>query len=412
VAGNAVLSAPGGRELVSDAPARPDIARRLAIRSLALTDFRNHAQLRLALDGRPVVLTGDNGAGKTNLLEALSFLAPGRGLRRARLSEVTRSGSEHGAWAVAAALAAEGAQIRLGTGLAPGGNGAAAERRVVRIDGAPQSGTAALAQVLSVVWLTPEMDRLFDDAAANRRRFFDRLAFGLDAGHASRLNAYERALRERSRLLRDGCTDAAWLDATEAAMAGNGVAVAAVRRETLARLGAALDTAGQGPFPRPGLALEGLLESWLDDSAALDAEDRFARLLWQNRGRDAQAGRALDGPHRSDLAVRHGDTGMPAAACSTGQQKALLIAIVLANARMLKSVAAAPILLLDEVAAHLDTGKRAALFDAIEALGAQAWLTGADRFVFAAMGERAQHFSLADGQISEIPANLKNMGHV
>lgn len=408
MAGSAVLSTygPNAHSGTAYAPARKLV--KPSICGLAVTDFRNYDYVRLACDGRPVVLSGDNGAGKTNLLEALSFLAPGRGLRRARLSGVTRIGASSGAWAVAATLNA-GAPLKLGTGLLAAENGASVERRVVRVDGAPQSSAACLSQWLSVVWLTPEMDRLFNDAASDRRRFLDRLVFGMDAGHATRVNAYERALRERSRLLRDGAAahngpaDPAWLDATEAAMAAHGVAIAAARREALARLAAALRQAGAGPFPRAELALEGVLENWLEGSAAVDVEDRFRLWLGAQRGRDAQAGRALDGPHRIDLVARHAASGMLAVDCSTGQQKALLIAIILAYARVLRSAAPAPILLLDEVTAHLDAHARAALFDAIEELGAQAWLTGTDRPVFAAMGKRAQYFTVADGRVYETP---------
>lgn len=404
MAGNTVLSHASAR---NEKPRGPMTA---GVRSLTLTDFRNFRQARLVLDGRPVVLSGDNGAGKTNVLEAVSFLAPGRGLRRARLSAVTRLGAETGAWAVSAELIpgpAPELPLKIGTGLLAGEG----ERRQVRVDGAPQTSVAALARLLSVVWLTPEMDRLFGDAAQGRRQFFDRLTFGFDAGHAAQVNAYERALRERNRLLRDAAdgADPAWLDALEAAMAAHGVAIAAARRETLARLDAALSCAGTagagnpqwGPFPRARLALTGLVEDWLGQSAAVDAEDRFRLLLAQMRGRDALAGRALDGPHRSDLVVWHDTAARPAAQCSTGQQKTLLIAIVLGYARALRHLGAMPVLLLDEVAAHLDQHARRALFDAIEALGAQAWLTGADSALFSAMGARAQYFTIAGGGVSE-----------
>lgn len=411
MASSAVLSTHGSHARFGDAGVRDAVPAKLSISSLSVTDFRNYGHLRLVCDGRPVVLSGGNGAGKTNLLEALSFLTPGRGLRRARLSEVTRHGAEGGAWAVAVSLSANHEELaKLGTGLLPGENGAPGERRVVRINGASQSSTAELTQWLSVVWLTPEMDRLFNDAASGRRRFFDRLVYGLDAGHATRVNAYDRALRERSRLLRDGAMpngaapDPVWLDATEAAMAGHGVAVAAARRETLARLAGALQQAGDTVFPRAEMTLDGLLEDWLADLAAVDVEDRFRLLLARQRGRDAQAGRALDGPHRTDLRVRHCDSGMAAADCSTGQQKSLLIAIILTYARVLRSVAAPPILLLDEVVAHLDAQARARLFDAIDELGAQAWLTGTDHAVFDAMGGRAQYFTVANGRVCETPA--------
>ena len=376
------------------------------MRWVSVTDFRCYAQARLNLDGRPVVLTGENGAGKTNLLEALSFLAPGRGLRWSRLSEVTRIGAPSRAWAVAASLDApciSAEPLRVSTGLLPeAGHGA--ERRTVRIDGVTQSSSAVLLQLLAIVWLTPDMDRLLTDGAGGRRQFFDRLALGFDAGHGARLNAYERARQERSRLLRDELTgrraDPAWLDALEGAMAEHGVAVAASRCEALQRLTQALESQ-PGPFPRAVLALDGLLEGQLFSSAAVDVEDRFRAVLASGRRRDREAGRALEGPHRSDLLVWHGETMTPAGDCSTGQQKALLIAIVLANARLIADAGTTPILLLDEVVAHLDARRRAALFDAITDLGAQAWMTGADGVLFEALGARAQYFTVSGGTVRD-----------
>ncbi len=380
----------------------------VAVRWLSVTDFRCYSHARLNLDGRPVVLTGENGSGKTNLLEALSFLAPGRGLRGARLSEVTRHGAASQAWAVAAGLDApqlSPGPVRLSTGLLPASEGGRApERRTVRIDSVAQSSSAVLAQLFSVVWLIPDMDRLFAEGASGRRQFFDRLALGFDAGHGARGNAYERARQERSRLLRlelaGQRADPLWLDALEDAMAAHGTAVAASRCEALHRLARALE-APSGPFPRAVLALDGLLENMLADTPAVDVEDRFRAILRAARRRDREAGRALEGPHRSDLLVWHGDAMTPAGDCSTGQQKALLIAIVLANARLLAEAGAAPLVLLDEVAAHLDARRRAALYDAISDLGAQAWMTGTDPAMFDALGRRAQYFNVADGEVFE-----------
>lgn len=378
----------------------------VAVRWVSVTDFRCYAQARLMLDGRPVVLTGDNGAGKTNMLEALSFLAPGRGLRWARLSEITRIGASSQAWAVAAGLDAPHLStepLRVSTGLLPEA-GQASEKRAVRIDGVTQTSSAGLSKLLTFVWLTPDMDRLFADGASGRRQFFDRLALGFDAGHGARLNAYERARQERSRLLRDEMSgrraDPVWLDALEAAMAEHGVAVAASRCEALQRLTRALES-DTGPFPRAIMALDGLLEGQLFDMAAVDVEDRFRAVLASGRRRDREAGRALEGPHRSDLLVWHGETMMPAGDCSTGQQKALLIAIVLANARLLAQAGATPVLLLDEVVAHLDARRRAALFDAIADLGVQAWMTGTDRALFDALDARAQYFTVTGGAVLE-----------
>ena len=381
---------------------------RVAVRSLSLSGFRNYTSARLQLDGRPVVLTGDNGAGKTNLLEALSFLAPGRGLRGARLGDVSRHDADEGAgWAVAAVLDAphySEMPVRIGTGLSAFPEGQQPQRRVVRIGGVNQSSSSALLQVLGVIWLTPEMDRLFADGKSGRRQFFDRLVLGFDAEHGGRLNAYEKARQERSRLLfgelQGRRADPNWLDALEAAMAEHGVAVAAARQEALRLLQQAL-AASQGPFPRAELALEGELENGLGSSPAIDVEDSFREALRSGRRRDREAGRALQGPHRSDLLVWHGESMTPAAICSTGQQKALLISIILANARLMTARATPPLLLLDEVAAHLDERRRAALFDAIGDLGVQAWMTGADCGLFSALGGRAQYFTAARGSIRE-----------
>ncbi len=373
-----------------------------AVSRLRLNDFRSYHSLHLDIGPEPVVLTGPNGAGKTNILEALSYLSPGRGLRRARLGDVTRHGHT-GGWAVSARVydAATGTASDIGTGTAdaaaPDG---AAERRLIRIDGQAGRGPASLAEVLSLSWLTPRMDRLFQDEAPSRRRFLDRLLYGVDAQHARRVSAYERALRERARLLKTGEGNAAWLGALEETMAAHGVAVAAARRDGVARLAQGL-AAADGPFPAAALAVVGTLESWLDTLAAVEAETRFRIELERSRGRDAETGGAALGPHRSDLAVTHLATGLPAQQCSTGEQKALLIAIVLADARV-KAVqgGVVPLLLLDEVVAHLDAGRREALFGQILDLGAQAWLTGTDREMFAPMVGSAQYLGVAESRVN------------
>jgi len=350
------------------------------------------------------VLTGANGAGKTNLLEAISYLSPGRGLRRARLDEVTTHGADSG-WAVAAQVhdPRGGSLTEIGTGTAGGGTSdTAVERRVVRIDGAPARGPASLAEVFSVSWLTPQMDRLFQENTGGRRRFLDRLVYGFDTAHARRVSAYERALRERSRLLRSGEGAAKGLGALEETMAEYGVAVAAARREGVARLVQGLTQApGAGAFPRAALGIDGFLETQLDDLPAVEVEAVFREKLAASRPRDAETGGAAIGPHRSDLTVRHLENGLPAQQCSTGEQKALLIAIVLADARV-KGVraGAAPVLLLDEVVAHLDEERRGALFEEILGLGAQAWLTGTDRTMFAALEGEAQFYEVAKGRVS------------
>ncbi len=367
----------------------------LAVRRLALSNFRCYASLRLEVEPRLVVLTGPNGAGKTNLLEALSFLAPGRGLRRARLEEVDRRGSG-GRWAAAAVLAVAGGVLEIGTGRDPEA-GEAAPRRIVRIDGKPARSQSELARHLSVLWVTPDMDRLFQEGAGARRRFLDRMVYGVDAEHAARIAAYERSLKERARLLGDGCRDEAWLAALESAMAETGVAIAAARRALVRRLEAAL-AFGCTPFPAAAIELRGTLEGWLNEGPALDAEERFKALLSAARPEDAAAGGAADGPQRSDLAVRHLASGLPAALCSTGEQKALLLSLVLAHARLESGERGSPpLLLLDEVGAHLDRVRRAALYEALAALGSQAWLSGTDEAMFESMGNEAQYFRVVDG---------------
>lgn len=376
-----------------------------------LTDFRCYAALRLEVDPRPVVLTGPNGAGKTNLLEALSFLVPGRGLRRARLAEVSRrTAAELAAsvpasrpWAVAATVEAGGETVEIGTGLAPDAmvGSEASARRIVRVNGATQRGQAALAGHLAALWLVPDMQRLFADGASARRRFLDRLVYAVDPAHAGRLTAYDQALRERARLLRERGAEAdrAWVATLETTLAERGVAIAAARADVVRRLNPAC-AAGVGPFPAASLALAGEVDRWLDEGPALAVEDRVRAALAAARARDAETGGAAVGPHRSDLVVTHLERGLAAGLCSTGEQKALLISIVLAHARLLALEAGAvPLLLLDEVAAHLDERRRRALFEEIEALGAQAWMTGTDPALFAALGARAQHLAVEESRV-------------
>jgi DNA replication and repair protein RecF len=373
---------------------------------LALTDFRNYGHGALAVDRRPVVLTGPNGAGKTNLLEAISFLVPGRGLRQARLSEVDRvvGGERGGAWGVASTVCRSDDAVEIGTGRdASQAADAGRERRLVKINGAFVGGPSALAEYLAVIWLTPQMDRLFLDSAGARRRFLDRLVYGFDPDHAGRLARYEHALQERSQLLRQGGSgswDTAWLGALEQQIAEGGVAIAAARRELIERLGQAV-ARGVGPFPQAALALDGAVEGWLAEMPALAVEDRFRDQLAADRPRDAESGGAHCGTHRSDLRVTHLARGLPAAQCSTGEQKALLISIVLAEARVqIDSRGVAPILLLDEVVAHLDAIRRTALFEEILALDLQAWLTGTEAALFAELGGRAQFLGVRDAVVT------------
>lgn len=371
---------------------------RLSLRRLVVTDFRSYARAELALDGRPVVLTGENGAGKTNLLEAVSLLSPGRGLRGAAYAEIARADGP-GGWAVAATLEGPEGPVRLGTGIEPGVD-THTRSRAVRIDGHAAASAGALAEHLRIVWLTPAMDRLFVEGATERRKFFDRLVMGFDPAHGARANAYDRALRARNRLLADEVFDDAWLGGLEDQMAEHGVALAAARLDTLARLRGAIEAAGDGAFPRAEITLEGLLEAELSHHAAVDVEEMFRLHLRGMRRRDAGAGRALEGPHRSDLLVCHVSKGREARLCSTGEQKALLIGIVLANARLLAALGKPPLLLLDEVAAHLDQERRAALFDEIVALSLQAFMTGTDNSLFSAFGLRAQNLRVAGGLIA------------
>ncbi|MHA6721691.1 DNA replication/repair protein RecF [Sphingomonas sp. RS2018] len=351
------------------------------IARLTLTDFRNHAAASIDTGGADfVVLTGDNGAGKTNILEAVSLLAPGRGLRRAALSDMARQDGP-GGFGVATTLSND---IRLGTGTRTD----APERRIVRIDGAATTATA-LSERLRVLWLTPAMDRLFVEPAGERRRFLDRLTLALDPAHAHHSARYEAAMRARNRLLgADSPPDPDWLAALEAAMAEHGAAIDRARAATVAALGAR--TAGDDAtgFGRASLTL------------ASGSTPDLARALAEGRRRDAAAGRTLTGPHRDDLIVTHVEKGQPAALCSTGEQKALLFAIVLAHARLVAAdTGHAPVLLLDEVAAHLDPGRRAALFDALAGLG-QVWMTGTEAALFGALPAAAARLSVVAGHIA------------
>ncbi len=362
-----------------------------AFTRLTLTDFRSYERAELALDGRPVFLVGPNGAGKTNFLEAVSLFTPGRGLRNAVGAELgrRRPGEAQGrAWAVAAVIEQDGEPVRIGTGIESAG----AARRTVRLEGEPVP-PGRLSDHQRQVWLTPAQDRLFLEGAGDRRRFFDRLVFAAEPGHAAHASAYEKSQRERMRLLNDGPADAAWLTALEARMAQAGALMAQARARTLAALQAEIDSRGDRPFPQARLSLTGDWERMAAEGVeAEEIEARLARALAAARERDAAAGRALTGPHRGDLAVIHAEKDRPAAECSTGEQKALILNLVLGQAARLSRAESAPnpILLLDEVAAHLDRRRRAALFDEIEALKLQAFLTGTDEHLFEDLKGRAQ----------------------
>jgi len=374
------------------------------IRRLTLANFRSYHAAQIALEpAGPVVLTGANGAGKTNLIEAISLLAPGRGLRRATTEELAFSEGD-GAWAVSAEIEGMLGLATLGTGIDPPAGDDSAPSRKCRIDRESVSSATAFADHVRVVWLTPAMDPLFNGPASERRRFLDRLVLAVDAQHSSRVAALERSLRSRNRLLEDARSDPHWLDAVEHETAEVAVAVAAARAETVARLSAALAAAHDEGFPRAEIALNGWMEKLLPDRSAIEIEDRYRALLKDNRARDAAAGRTLDGPHLSDLAVTHAGKGIPASNASTGEQKALLIRLVLAHAGLIKDMTGfAPLMLLDEIVAHLDPARRAALYDALTNLGAQVWMTGADPAAFGDIVGRAQVFEVRPGAVQPAP---------
>jgi DNA replication and repair protein RecF len=378
----------------------PGVEPRARVRRLQLVNFRTYRRIELSARDGPIVLTGPNGAGKTNLLEAISFLAPGRGLRRAALHEVAASDGD-GSWAVAAEVDGVLGAVRLGTGIDPPVENLVPLRRC-RIDGEPVASAAAFADHLRVIWLTPEMDGLFLAPASERRRFVDRLVLAIDAGHSSRVNALERALRSRNRLLEDPQPDARWLDAVEHELAELAVAVAAGRGETVRRLTAELE-ASRDPeslFPSPAISLQGWREDEWATIAAIEIEDRFRAGLRESRSRDRAAGRTLEGPHLSDLAVVHTGKGITAGQCSTGERKALIVALVLAHARLVAAMhGCAPVALLDDVAAFLDEDRRKALFASLRNLGAQVWITGVDVSAFAALGADCERFHVEPGRV-------------
>lgn len=355
----------------------------MALDRIRLADFRNHAATRLEGAGRFNLLIGPNGAGKTNVLEALSLLAPGRGLRRAQLSDIPRDGA-HGGFAVGADLVSGVTPVRIGTALRADNPG----RRIVQASGAPLPATR-LAEWLSVGWLTPAMDRLFTDSAGGRRRFLDRMVLALRPDHAAHSTRYDKALRERNRLMSgDARPDAGWLDALEKEMAEAGALIAQGRAETVARLAEAISAVPDGPFAQPELRV--------DPAAPVEA-GALAELWRTERGADRGAGRTLAGPHRDDLSVTMAGTGRAAAECSTGEQKAMLIAITLAHAEL--AAGSRPlVLLLDEVAAHLDPVRRAVLYERLAATGAQIWMTGTETEPFASLPERPAAWRVTAGE--------------
>ncbi|HEY3639862.1 MAG TPA: DNA replication/repair protein RecF [Xanthobacteraceae bacterium] len=372
------------------------------IRRLTLTNFRSYRAAQIEVAAGPIVLVGPNGAGKTNLIEAISFLAPGRGLRRATLDEVAFQEGD-GSWAVSADVDGALGLATLGTGIEAPATEETAVTRKCRIDREPAVSVAALSDHVRVIWLVPAMDGLFSGPASERRRFLDRLALAVDAEHSGRVAALERSLRSRNRLLEEQRPDPHWLDAVEHETAEVAVAVAAQRAETVARLRQALKARDDPAlvFPSGEIALKGWIEDLVRQRPAIEVEDRYRAVLRDNRARDAAAGRTLEGPHLTDLAVTHVRKGIPAADASTGEQKALLIGLILAHAQLLTEMSGfAPVLLLDEVVAHLDPARRTALYAELAALGAQVWMTGADPAAFAEIESRAQVFEVWPGRIA------------
>ena len=371
------------------------------IHRLTLTHFRNYRAASLRTRGDVVVLVGPNGAGKTNCIEAISFLSPGRGLRRATLDDVADVQGD-GSWAVSAEVEGALGLATLGTGIdAPGSEPSAVSRRC-RIDREPVNSAAAFGDHLRMVWLTPSMDGLFMGAASERRRFFDRLVLAIDSEHSARVAALDRSLRSRNRLLEVRNFDDHWCDAIERETAELAVAVAATRGQTLTRLAAMLRLRGTGSaFPSAEIALDGWMENALPNEPATAVEDRYPEILRNGRARDAAAGRTLDGPHLSDLQVAYAPKNIPARDASTGEQKALLIGLVLAHATLVaETTGITPLLLLDEVVAHLDPGRRKALFDELAKLRAQVWMTGADPLAFTDIGASGEMFDVDSGCVT------------
>ncbi|WP_022693126.1 DNA replication/repair protein RecF [Ponticaulis koreensis] len=377
---------------------------RIYLKRLALSTFRNYGALSIDLDGRHVCLFGANGAGKTNLIEAISQLSPGRGLRSAGLPDMARV--EHGAagnaWALGATLFDGDMDrlIRIDASIEGGGRG----KRAMQVDGSTATANS-MSELVRIIWLTPAMDRVFAGGATERRKFLDRQTLAHFPIHARHSTAYEKAMRERNLLLERDFADPVWLDGLEERLADHGAHIAFHRTQTVARLQKAVDIRPDGAFPKADLSLEGAAEVAFNAGQTLaDVQDMLKAALKDGRRRDARAGRTLTGPHRSDLVVIHRPTGVPASLCSTGQQKALLIGLILSNARALEAEEHLrnPLVLLDEAVAHLDPDRRAALFDELSALKGQAWLTGTERSLFDGFDERAQFFEVAAGKVEAV----------
>ena len=387
---------------------------RVSVSRVMLTNFRSYAALSLQLSRQSnmVVLTGENGAGKTNILEAISYAAPGRGLRGAPLDELCHY--DKGNWSVALRLALEQGDIsedvKVGTGIETippteisNGEKKSQSRRVVKIDGEIASNTNCLGERWSIGWLTPQMDRLFIEGPSSRRKFLDRLTMGLYPDHSRQIGAFERTMRDRNRLLSDQGmhADAVWLSALEARMAEHGVAVAVGRLEFAGQIAGQIENTAETPFPKATLAIDGWLEGLLADGLApVEVEEQYRERLTRERALDSKSGRTSSGVHRTDFIVTHKPKSMRADLCSTGEQKALLVGLILANAHLQTALKRqAPLLLLDEVAAHLDSERRSALFAILGALGSQCWLTGTDITLFESLKGKAEFFDVRDGKV-------------
>jgi DNA replication and repair protein RecF len=369
------------------------------IQELKLTDFRCYESLVLSdLSPGGVILYGRNGAGKTNLLEAVSFLSPGRGLRNAKLNEVQRIGSRsNDFWAISARLHSDFGDIQVGTGA----DQRVRNRRAVRVNGASAKSQSVLSEYLACIWLTPQMDRLFIEGASYRRRFLDRLILSFDIAHTGRLTRYENAMRQRSKLLQSKeNVESSWLDALESSMAETGVSISAARLLFLEKLQTMCDKAASSVFPKAIIDISGAIEELLKKAPAVEVEELFKYQLLNGREQDSLMGGAVTGPHKSDLLTWFSDKNMKAELSSTGEQKALLISIILAYSRLISlERGAPPILLLDEVAAHLDENRRENLYELLFSLGGQVWMTGTDKSLFSSIIQKSSVFELEDSKV-------------